>query len=183
MKYIHSLLTISHHQLKANRKFNMNFNLNMKYDRVRGKQKILNFNIPTPPIASHPPLLLPTPWPPACPLFPYAFVITASGNFKKLKRKEKCFLRFRKKWFLHRKIWEFCDKFMQLLLHTAKNPLTHNYKQLGLWLVSTNYEMMQNRWKYLWVWMLWISYCHFGKEPKNTIQTMQKHFYCLPNYE
>ena len=32
MKYIHSLLAIPHHQLKVNRKFNVNFNLNMKYD-------------------------------------------------------------------------------------------------------------------------------------------------------
>ena len=50
MKYIHSFLSILHHQLKVNRDFNVNFNLNMKYSSVRGKQKTLNFNIPTPQV-------------------------------------------------------------------------------------------------------------------------------------
>ena len=62
MKYIHSLLIIPHHQLKVNRKFNMNFNLNMKFDRVTWS-----------PTTSHPPPLHPLPWPTACPLHPYAF--------------------------------------------------------------------------------------------------------------
>ena len=39
MKYVHSLLAISHHQLKVKRKLKMNYNLNMKYDNVRVKQK------------------------------------------------------------------------------------------------------------------------------------------------
>ena len=41
MKYVYSLLTILYHQLKVNRKSNVNFNLNIKYDKVRGKQKTL----------------------------------------------------------------------------------------------------------------------------------------------
>ena len=41
MNYAYSLLAILHHQLKDNSKFNMNFNLNMKYDNVRVKQKHL----------------------------------------------------------------------------------------------------------------------------------------------
>ena len=41
MKYVHSLLAIPHQQLKDNSKFNVNFNLNMKYGNVRVKQKHL----------------------------------------------------------------------------------------------------------------------------------------------
>ena len=41
MKYVHSFLAIPHHQLEVNRKFNVNFKLNMKYDNVRVKQKHL----------------------------------------------------------------------------------------------------------------------------------------------
>ena len=41
MNYAHSLLAILHHQLTDKSKFNVNFNLNMKYDNVRVKQKHL----------------------------------------------------------------------------------------------------------------------------------------------
>ena len=72
MKYIHSLLAILLHQLKVSRKFNMNFNLNMKYDSVRVKQKhlILISHHHWSPTASHQPLLHPPS--PAHP-HPYAF--------------------------------------------------------------------------------------------------------------
>ena len=55
--YAHSLLAIPHHQLKDNSKFNVNFNLNMKYDYVRVKQKhlILISQHHWSPITPHPP--------------------------------------------------------------------------------------------------------------------------------
>ena len=104
MKYVHSLLAIRHHQLKVNRKFNVNFNSNMKYDSVRGKQKtILISQHHWSPTASHPhdqtalTLLLP---PPAYPHL-YAFCPHCFWKFKKIGKKRvmicitnMCFLRF-----------------------------------------------------------------------------------------
>ena len=84
MKYVHLLLGIPHHQLKVNRKFNVNFNLNLKYNRVKGKQKVHIFNMPTPlsPTTSPPPQPQPLPWPP---LPYYAF---PHPHFWKLKKLE-----------------------------------------------------------------------------------------------
>ena len=81
MNYAHSLLAIPHYQLKDDSKFNMNFNLNMKYDNVRVKQthSIIISQHHLSPTTSHPPL---HPLPPAQ---PYATPFTASGNFKKLE--------------------------------------------------------------------------------------------------
>ena len=91
MKYVHSLLTIPHHQLKINRKFNINFNLNMKYARVRSRPKTLNFDIPTPLVTYHfsstasassaLPSLFYLPF-----LMPF-ILLTDSGILKRLERK------------------------------------------------------------------------------------------------
>ena len=83
MNYAHSLLVILHHQLKDNSKFNMNFNLNMKYDDL--------------PLQIHLSTLLPTTFM----SFDITFIFTASGNFLKNGKKRviicitnMCFLRF-----------------------------------------------------------------------------------------
>ena len=70
LHYAHLLLAIPHHQLKDNSKFNMNFNLNMKYDYVRVKQKhlILISQHHWSPTAPHPPPLQPLLWSLAPPL-------------------------------------------------------------------------------------------------------------------
>ena len=100
MKYIHSLLAILYHQLKVNRKFNVNFNLNTKYDNVRVKQKHLIL-IPQhhwSPTASHPP---PPPHDSPPPAHPYTFRHRCFWKFKKIGKKRTiicimntCFLRF-----------------------------------------------------------------------------------------
>ena len=68
--YALSLLAILHHQLKDNSKFNVNFNLNMKYDYVRVKQKhlILISQHHWSPTLPHPPPLHPLLQPLAPPL-------------------------------------------------------------------------------------------------------------------
>ena len=119
MKYIHSFLAIEDHQLKVNRKFNVNFNSNMKYASVRGKQKIILISQHHwSPTASHPPnqtvltLLHP---PPAC-LHLYAFHPLCFYKFKKIGKKRviicitnTCFLRFTmENWFLCRDPQRLC---------------------------------------------------------------------------
>ena len=108
LKYKHSLLTILHHQLKVNKKFNMNFNLNRKYDRVRENQKTLNFNITIPLVtycfSSTPSTLSALDSCPHSPASPSLWLLSSSLLLEILKNwKEKwaiicianiCFLRF-----------------------------------------------------------------------------------------
>ena len=64
---------------------NMNFNFNMKYDRIKGKQKyFLISQHHWSSTTSHPPLLHPPPWPPACPLLPYTFHPHCFSKVKKI---------------------------------------------------------------------------------------------------
>ena len=90
LHYAHSLLAIPHHQLKDNSKFKVNFNLNMKYDYVRVKQKhlILISQHHWSPTAPHPPLLHPLLRPLAPPLLPHFSFCHPRffGNLKKLER-------------------------------------------------------------------------------------------------
>ena len=119
MKYVHSLLAIRHYQLKVNRKFNVNFNLNMKYDSVRGKQKtILISQHHWSTTASHPhdqtalTLLLP---PSAYPHL-YAFCPHCFWKFKKNWKEEGDDMHHKHvfseihngKWFLHRGPQRLC---------------------------------------------------------------------------
>ena len=136
MKYIHSLLAIWHHQLNVKRKFNVNFNLNMKYDNVRVKQKylILISQHHWSPTTSHPPLL--NPLPPAHPHL-YAF-------------HPRCFWKFRKNWKeegnnMHRKhmFFEICNEncfSTEALYLTVNKKLRHSYNQFGLGVVSKKLE-------------------------------------------
>ena len=89
MKYVHALLTIQHHQLKVNRKLNVNFNLNMKYDRVRGKQKhliLISWHHWSPTTSPLPPLQ-PSPQPPVCTLLPFTFCSHCFWKFKNIRKK------------------------------------------------------------------------------------------------
>ena len=89
LHYAHSLLAIPHHQLKDNSKFNVNFNLNMKYDYVRVKQKhlILISQHHWSPTVPHSPPLHPLLRPLAPPLLPHFsfFHPCFFGNLKNWK--------------------------------------------------------------------------------------------------
>ena len=139
MKYIHSFLAIWHHQLKVNRKFNMNFNLNMKYDNVRVKQKhlILISQCHWSPTASHPPLLYPQPL-----AHPHLYDFCPHRLWKFLKSWKKrviiyiantCFLRsVRKIASPHRSTGA--------LYLTVNKKLRHSYSQFDLRVVSKKLE-------------------------------------------
>ena len=138
MKYVHSLLSILHHQLKVNRDFNVNFNLNMKYSSVRGKQKTLLISQHHwSPTGSHlfPPL--PLPWPPALPLLPYTFCHPCCfWKFKKIGKKRAiicitntCFLIFTMKMASPQRPTE-------ALYLTVNKKLRQSHKQFRLRVVS-----------------------------------------------
>ena len=152
MKYIHLLLSIPHLKLKVNRKFNVNFNLNMKYDRVGGKQKTLNFNIQTPLITYH---FSSTSAPPSnlssCLPSPSLFFLSNSLllELKKLERKVGDNMHHKhvvseiqnENGFLTENIENFTINLCGFY-STVINKLTRSYKQLGLRLVSKNWKTM-----------------------------------------
>ena len=150
MKYVYSLLAIWHHQLKVKRKFNVNFNLNMKYDNARVKQKhlILISQHHWSPTTSHPPLLHPLP-PTHSHL--YAFYPCCFWKFKNIGKKRTiicitntCFLRF---------IMSIASPHRgpQRPHLTENKKLRHSYNQFGLWVVSKQlehditYEILMNK--------------------------------------
>ena len=134
-------LGLPYHLLKVNRDFNVNFNLNMKYDSVRGKQKTFNFNITTPLVTYH---FSSTSTPPSPPLLSYAFCPPCCfWKFKKIGKRaiicirNTCFLRFKMKIASPQRPTE-------VLYLTVNKKLRHSYKQFGF---KSCFKMIGKRYK------------------------------------